>query len=786
MKTLHIYPTSRALRRVVAIHKEQNGFVPALMRIDEFEHRSTLIPNKIQIDPLQRVLFLRQSAKFEAFENLKVDLSLVRFFTKSDALFKFFEELSAEQVSFETLGEADAYIEFERHLEILEELLKNYKQRLDKEGLIDRAFIPSSYHINESFIQSYSTIEIHLEGYLSRFEIELIDKISQHTKVLIYYTTSKFNLKMQERFKDIGVVIPNNSHICFDMSSKEIISKEPNDSVISASIFSTEERIEQVALAFMQIDEMVDSGLSPDDIVLVLPDESIKEQFMMFDRYHNLNFAMGYDYNKKRIYKSLEAIYRYWQSREKEDKFIVERYGLDIETIDNLPHSKKCEVDIFFSILDELQLLETPLIGNSRTKRYNERVEQSYIYFRKIFENTRFTPKEWLFLWLKSLDEITIDDVRGGRITVIGVLETRGVSFEGVVIVDFNENIVPSSLYKDQFLNSSVRRFANLPTRGDRESLQKQYYKRLLEQATSVSIIYSTSENRLPSKFLYELGLESAIASPPQLNILYHEPSQLINQTDPIVEEFNAFDIVWSASRLKTYLDCQRKYYYRYIQKIKPQKEEAELNEGSFLHSLLDHLHRENSSYQSKEDMQKQIDILLDTLLPFDSSKLDYQKLLWREKLKGYIDTQIDHFAQGYKVVEREIEFQGEIGGLKFKGRIDRIDQTHTETLIIDYKTGSTAEANKSKNIETITDLQMSIYYQILKDRYSNIDLAFLKIFEKGKLEEIKELEEKNNLLAQKIVELKQTKSFVAKKCEELLKCKYCEFTLMCGRGVYL
>lgn len=80
----------------------------------------------------------------------------------------------------------------------------------------------------------------------------------------------------------------------------------------------------------------------------------------------------------------------------------------------------------------------------------------------------------------------------------------------------------------------------------------------------------------------------------------------------------------------------------------------------------------------------------------------------------------------------------------------------------------------------------MSIYHQILKDRYSKIDLAFLKIFERGVLEEITALEEKNHLLGEKIVELKQTNSFVAKKCEELAKCKYCEFTLMCRRGEYL
>jgi len=61
-----------------------------------------------------------------------------------------------------------------------------------------------------------------------------------------------------------------------------------------------------------------------------------------------------------------------------------------------------------------------------------------------------------------------------------------------------------------------------------------------------------------------------------------------------------------------------------------------------------------------------------------------------------------------------------------------------------------------------------------------------MKIFEKGELEEITALEEKNALLAEHIINLKQTKSFVAEKCENLQKCKYCEFVLMCERGEYL
>ena len=82
--------------------------------------------------------------------------------------------------------------------------------------------------------------------------------------------------------------------------------------------------------------------------------------------------------------------------------------------------------------------------------------------------------------------------------------------------------------------------------------------------------------------------------------------------------------------------------------------------------------------------------------------------------------------------------------------------------------------------------MKLNIYYQMLKDRYQNINLAFVKLFENGDMEEITALEEKNERLAEVIVALKQTKSFLAEKTEDLQKCKYCEFTLMCGRGDYL
>ena len=785
MNALHIYPTSRALRNISQNFKNQEGFLPTLMRMDEFEQRAILLEDKIQIDPLKRILLLRKAASFEAFEDLKVDLSLVRFFTKSDALFKFFEELSAEGVDFKTLAEADAYVEFGQHLEILEKLLSNYEKLLDIEGYSDKAFTPHAYTLNEGFLRGYESIELHLEGYLSHFELGLLNDIAGKLPLVMHYTTSKFNAKMQERFEALGVTLPRDSHVTFSLSDKKVLHAEKNLAKIHAKVYAVEEREEQIAVAMSEIEVLVRSGIEPENIVLILPDESFKEHFTLFDLHHNLNFAMGYDYSNGRIYKSLEALYRYWQSHDDESKKLLERYGFNLEEIDKITSSKKSNTENFFALIDGLNLHDSPLLNGDKKEKFNERVYEKYLHFIKVLEAEEMGLKEWLFLWLKSLSKVTMDDVRGGKITVMGVLETRGVSFEAVVIVDFNEGIVPATSSKDQFLNSSVRAFASLPTKNDREALQKQYYKRLLEEADHSVILYSISDNKLPSPFLYELGLHTDKQSQAQFDLLYAQESQIVEVLDPKVEDFDAEKITWSASRLRTFLECKRKYYYRYIQKVQAKKEE-ELNEGSFLHKVLEEVHGKKDAYLSEEELSLTLHQTLDTLLPFDDAKTAYRKLLWKEKLKPYVQKQSQHFNAEWKVIHREEEFFAQIGGLNFKGRIDRIDQNATDTLVLDYKSGKVDKEPKTLNPDKISDFQMSIYWHLLQGKYQNISLAFLKILEGGGMQEVTLLEERNLLLEEHIVTLKQTKSFVAEKCDDLQKCKWCEFTLMCGRGEYL
>jgi RecB family exonuclease len=745
------------------------------MRIDEFERKAIVLPELTVVDSLQRVLLLQEATKFNSFEELKINRELVRFFTKSDSILKFFEELIYEGVDFADLVDADAFVEFSEHIDILEELLLNYKKLLISKGLTDRVFIPEKYQLNLGFIESFDSFELYLEGYMSRFELQIIEEIAERKPFIIHMQSSKFNKKVQERFLEWGIEsLEEDSFISFELQSKKIISCEKNSKKIRADIFSVEERLLQIPILFESVQRMIDGGISPDDIVVILPDESFKEMIQLYDRFNNFNFAMGVDYIKTKAYKRLDAIYQYWQSFSDESIVLLKKYDIERERLNELTPTQKIGVEQFFKLLLPFDLDLRRVV-----------VEEYMLHFKKIFIEEQMSLKSWLFIWLKQLSKLTLDDVRGGKVTVMGALETRGVAYEGVVVVDFNDGIVPAIPAKDNFLNSSIRKFANLPTKNDREALQKQIYKRLFEEAKEATIIYSTSNNRSPASYLYELGLSLGEHIEPSLELLYDEPNQIVDEVDPIIEDFDAKAITWSATRLKIFLTCRRKYYYIYEQKLKP-KDDDEINEGQFLHKVLENLFKERRFFDSVDEMQSSLDRLIDKLLETTSPKIAYSKLLWREKLKNFIVNQIYHFKAGWRVKQREKQIIGEIDGVRFKGVVDRIDQTDTNTLILDYKSGSIREANRSRNLENLTDFQMSIYYEILKSEYQNIDLAFVELFDKGEIVPITLLDEKTELLHETIRELREFNKVVAERCSEVSRCQYCDFTLLCERGDYL
>ena len=778
---LHILSTSRAIRAKRELFLKQNSLLPKMLTVSDFEAKAITLGSSSLIDKMQRALYLKEATNFSDFKLIQKDLNLVKFYTNAEDFFRFFEEVSAEGVEIHSLYLADMYAEFDRDLQLLEKTLNNYKELLEQQGLNDRIFIPKEYKVNQEFIKSFDGFILELEGYLTKFELELFTQISKLKPFIIRLKTTPFNQKITDSFEELGIDLPSNSLVEFDLNSKKIISVKPEPISINCEVVEVGEHLEQIAVAFAKIEELVQAGISPENIALIVPDESIVPAVRAFDRLNNLNFAMGRSYREYKSYKFLEQINKFLSGDDIAKEFLTHN-KFDVK---KLPTANPMKVEDFFAILKELEL---PLYRSEDLLKALDKLSllQTFYDFNRAFKTKEFDFKSWLFLWLNEIKEHTIDDTNGGKVTVMGLLESRGISFEGVVIIDFNDGVVPAISNKDRFLNSTVRANAKLPTKSDRENLQKHYYTRVLERAKTSAIIYSSSDNMQPSKFLYELGVADKVNRyKTPLNLIFDLNSEYktFAHLDDIEVEFNAKASTWSAHKLKTFLECKRKFYYRYIKKIEESKDD-ELNEGRILHDIIAKVITPNSKFADTKELQKALMMQIDAYNK-EHTELLYKKPLWARALEGFVKNQIEHFKKGYRVEGCEFSLSGEIAGLKFVGRIDRMDSKDGFNLVIDYKSGSIAKAN-SKDSEKLEDFQMSVYSKLLDRPANSIDFMFVEILNSGKESYLEKPEEKEAKLLEHIEYLKTIKTFKAERCEELQKCRYCPYQLLCHRGEYL
>ena len=781
---LYIYPTSRAVRLKKEEFLESNSFVPKMLTIADFEKRVLLSSYKL-VDSLHRTLFLKEASNHEKFRKLFLDRNLVKFYTQSSDFFKFFEEIALEKIAIKDLYLADTYAEFSRDLELLEELFLEYEKTLEKHSYTDRAFLTKNYKINWGFIESFDEISLELEGFLTKFELELFSKIAQKKPFYINLRTTPFNKKIQKEFLDLGIDIKENAYNSFELSSLKLVkSKEAPLEFKDIELIKTSERLEQIAIAMAKIEEFVQSGIDAQKIALVVPNEDIIEAIDYLDRHNNYNFAMGRSFAKEKSTIFLEALYKTLKGDDLAKEFLKNR-NFNIQALREKELYVKISLDEFFSILKSLEL---PLYSNENFLEELEKLNllKKFYNFNRVFAQYQFFFKEWLFFWLDIIKKHTLDDINGGKVTVLGVLETRSISFEAVVIIDFNEGVVPATVSKDRFLNTKVRSKAGLPTLQDRENLQKHYYARLLERAQKNVITYVENDELSASKFIYELGIANKQHYYQAPIELFYPQKSAFNALAHIEDKeiaFNAKEEIWSNSKLKTFLECKRKFFYRYVLKLKEPKTQS-ASDGLILHAVLAKVFAKQKSFSSFLELQK---AFLTTLYEYEKEDgFAFKSKLWHTLTEKFLESQIEHFKNGWSVLETEKSLVGVINGLRFEGRVDRIDKKENYYLIIDYKTSATKKSNKDKVDEKLTDFQMNIYKKLLALSESSLDFAYINILDKEGFDYLKAQEEKDEKLLEHIEYLKAQKSFIAQRCENLQLCRNCAYRLLCHRGEYL
>jgi ATP-dependent helicase/nuclease subunit B len=776
--SINIYTNARTIRQKLASMGKSTTLLERDMTIEEFEKRAQLFKGRHFLDEDSRHILLKEAADFEEFSLLKIERDFLRFIKSSPSLLRFFEELSKEKVTFASLNSADTYAEYEHHLTILERLYERYLVILEHNSAVDAINAPLIYTINSAYLNSLSSIALYFDGYMTRYEIALFEKIAQETNVTLYFSTSGYTHKMHERFS--GFSLEPWNHYELSLTNKKTVACKNYQSSYAIKNYESPSRLLQVASIKLAIEELIADGCHPDNIAVVLPDEKFVPYLKYFDYEKNFNYAMGGSFKETILFQTLQAIYLYRSEQNSENFLRLKRFMLEEKTLLHEWHH----------IYSSAMFVETMKHFESRLKIDEERFRflellHQFEKLDRVLEG--YTFSELFHLFLTRLSEVSLESVGGGKITVMGLLETRGVSFDGVIVVDFNEGFAPKMSNKDLYLNSAIRYHAALPTRSDRLGLQMDYYHKLFMSAKKVVLSYVRNEELSPSPFyeLMKLPKSSTVIDNRYFKYLTNLHTQVGYSVPVIKESINLLSSPLSATKLKAYIECKRRFYYHYILKLKapelPSDTLPEYKMGTILHDALQNLYTKHRRLTDKEALKVLLHQEIKLLITSDLFTL-FQTDVWLQKLDAFITLEVERFEAGFEVLLCEESFSFMYDGVELVGKIDRVDRDTKENnrvSVIDYKSGS-FPIYTEKNIATGSDFQL-LFYAMAATSYGDVEGAYYYDLGKGELIRAHYLEEQKSYLSEKINVMRQPEQNF-ELCEDKSKCRYCDYQVLCER----
>lgn len=336
---------------------------------------------------------------------------------------------------------------------------------------------------------------------------------------------------------------------------------------------------------------------------------------------------------------------------------------------------------------------------------------------------------------------------------IMGMLESRVLDFETVIISSVNEGVLPSGKSNNSFIPFDVKLENNLPTYKEKDAVYTYHFYRLLQRAKTVYILYNTEADVLTggekSRFITQLELEGyhninhqIIA--PDVPII-HPTKQVIEKTDDLLVRLKEIAAKgFSPSSLTNYIRNPIDFYYQKVLKIKEHDEVEETiaanTLGTVVHNTLEDFYKPLEGQFLTEVIIKNLKTQIKEKVTFhfknEFKEGDITKgknLIIYEIAKRYVsnflDLEINDLKAGNTIKIRAIESEKkiliDIPELDFPvhltGKVDRVDEYNGITRIIDYKTGR-VDLNKVEivNWEDLTTdyIKYSKSFQVLSYAY--------------------------------------------------------------------
>jgi len=348
---------------------------------------------------------------------------------------------------------------------------------------------------------------------------------------------------------------------------------------------------------------------------------------------------------------------------------------------------------------------------------------------------------------------------------MMGMLETRCLDFEHILLLSVEEGNLPRSTHANSFIPESLREAFGMTTWRHRIAVYAYYFYRLVQRCEHLTCVYNESTNdgvqHEMSRFLRQMLAETDI--PVKTRWLRSEPkvqarqAMQVEKTEEVMRHLRMrYDqdlpegehIMLSPSAINTYMACPMQFYLNNVLRIRredtPEEGISADIIGTIFHDTAEFFYewlqqRFGTDIITADMLRepKELHLMLHTAFDvcwfhpvedFDRMSEFRQRFPIAKKLavsntyKGttliahdvllrYLQELIRYDARHapFRIIgaekERAIEFTVQGARLKVGGRIDRIDEMDGKLRIVDYKTG-THEPKKDKvKMENVVNL---------------------------------------------------------------------------------
>ena len=353
-------------------------------------------------------------------------------------------------------------------------------------------------------------------------------------------------------------------------------------------------------------------------------------------------------------------------------------------------------------------------------------------------------------------------------IQMMGVLETRNIDFEHVLLLSCNEGNLPKGLSDTSFIPYSIRKAYGLTTIDHKVAIYAYYFHRLLQRASDITFVYNNSTNDGQRGEMSRFMLQMMVESGHQIHIQTLQAGQApiqrtlqpIPKTDAVMQLLRKRfeDNLLTPSAINRYIRCQLQFFYRYVSGlIEPENDDEDNIDnrifGNIFH-LAAQLVYEKLIQKSRMITASDIEYLLQTEVDIERAvdeafkqalfqikdtarklpPLDGLQIINREVIIKYIRQllEIDRRLTPFTILGLEktvkIDYQIPIGDetliTTLGGMIDRLDSITTsdgkeQIRVIDYKTGS-------RRLKALPDVEAIFEQESLKDHSDYYLQAFL------------------------------------------------------------